>query len=85
MRNETGTTTGAGGLFLGILIGALVGGTVALLFAPRSGKETREMMRNKATETQEMIKNRVNDVKDKFGRVKENIRSSAEQEMKSID
>jgi gas vesicle protein len=31
-----------GNLMLGALLGGLVGGTVALLFAPASGKQTRE-------------------------------------------
>ncbi len=34
-------------LGLGLLIGAAVGATVALLYAPKSGKETREIIRTR--------------------------------------
>lgn len=38
------------GLFTGILIGSLVGAGVALLTAPRSGEETRTLLREKGGE-----------------------------------
>jgi gas vesicle protein len=38
------------GLFTGILIGSLVGAGVALLTAPRSGEETRTLLKEKGSE-----------------------------------
>lgn len=38
------------GLFTGILIGSLVGAGVALLTAPRSGEETRSLLKDKGGE-----------------------------------
>jgi len=38
-------------LGIGLLTGLLIGGIVALLYAPKSGKETRTLLRNKAEET----------------------------------
>ena len=38
-------------LGIGLLTGLLIGGIVALLFAPKSGKETRKLLRDKAVET----------------------------------
>ncbi|TLM77899.1 MAG: YtxH domain-containing protein, partial [Actinobacteria bacterium] len=37
-----------GSVFGAFLLGALVGGVLGLLFAPRSGKETRDMIADKA-------------------------------------
>lgn len=38
---------------IGFLIGALAGVAVGFLYAPKSGKETREMLREKAGEFKE--------------------------------
>lgn len=35
-------TEGNGGLFKGLIIGGLIGAAIGILYAPRSGKETRE-------------------------------------------
>ena len=45
------------GLMLGALLGGLVGAAAGILFAPNSGKKTREQSKAKATE-----------VADKFGK-----------------
>jgi gas vesicle protein len=41
---------GAGGVLLAFLLGALGGAAVALLYAPKSGRETREYLGEKARE-----------------------------------
>ncbi len=48
MNDERGT--GAGGILLSFIVGALTGAAVAILFAPRSGKETRELLGEKLRE-----------------------------------
>ncbi len=40
-------TMNYGTLGIGLLIGAVVAGTIALLYAPRTGRETREMIRSR--------------------------------------
>lgn len=40
-------------LGIGFLVGALVGGVFALLYAPKKGSETREIIRNKAVEVRD--------------------------------
>jgi gas vesicle protein len=42
---------GASGIILSFLLGALSGAALAVLFAPRSGRETREMLGEKLRET----------------------------------
>ena len=41
MKNKTGR------FVTGLIVGSLMGGTVGLLLAPRSGRETRKVVRHK--------------------------------------
>jgi gas vesicle protein len=45
--------SGASGIILSFLMGGLTGAALAILFAPRSGKETRELLGDKIREGQE--------------------------------
>jgi gas vesicle protein len=45
--NETGS------FFTGVIVGAVVGVALGLLFAPQSGKETRELVKTKAVQAKE--------------------------------
>ncbi len=45
--------SGTSGVVLSFLVGALSGAALAILFAPRSGRETREMLGEKLRETGE--------------------------------
>jgi gas vesicle protein len=44
-----------GGFFPGLLLGGLIGGTIALLTAPQSGKETRMMIRDRAVQVRGQV------------------------------
>jgi gas vesicle protein len=68
-RENSGFSTGA--FLLGVLTGAVVGGAAALLLAPKSGRETRDMIRSKAEETQQMLQDNFNDVKERVGKAKQ--------------
>ena len=46
-RDESG---GAGNVLLAFILGAVSGAAVALLYAPASGRETREFLEEKARE-----------------------------------
>jgi gas vesicle protein len=37
------------GFFAGLIVGALIGAAVALLYAPQSGEETRRVVKEKAS------------------------------------
>jgi gas vesicle protein len=44
------------GFGIGLLAGAVIGGVIALLYAPQSGKETRQQIKEKATEVVDAVK-----------------------------
>jgi gas vesicle protein len=44
------------GFGVGILTGAVIGGVIALLYAPKTGKETRQIIKDKAVDVGEAVK-----------------------------
>ena len=56
-----------GSFAIGLLVGAVIGGGIALLCAPKSGKETRELIRGKSGGLYEMVKRKVGDVRQTVG------------------
>ena len=53
-------------LFVPFLVGGLVGAGVALLFAPKSGKELRKDIRDLSIDTREMIASSIDKGKDLY-------------------
>jgi gas vesicle protein len=51
--------SGGSDKFLFFLAGAGIGAVLALLFAPKSGRETREMIARTATDSRDFITNKV--------------------------
>lgn len=47
---NTDTDSGAGNVLLAFILGAVSGAAIALLYAPKSGRETREYLGDKASE-----------------------------------
>jgi gas vesicle protein len=58
------------GFGIGLLTGAAIGGVIALLYAPKTGKETRQLIKDKATAV-------VDAVKEKTGEVIDTVNESA--------
>ena len=52
------------GFGIGLLTGAVIGGVIALLYAPKSGKETRQMIKDKATAVVDAVKEKTGEVID---------------------
>jgi len=44
------------GFGIGLLTGVIIGGVIALLYAPKTGKETRQLIKDKATEVVDAVK-----------------------------
>lgn len=55
----------AGSVVLGFLLGGLVGVGIAILFAPRPGKETRAKLQSLATDAREAAEDYADEVKTK--------------------
>jgi gas vesicle protein len=60
----------ARGFGIGLLSGVIIGGVVALLYAPKTGKQTRQMIKDKTTEVVEVVK-------EKTGSVIDSVKESA--------
>jgi gas vesicle protein len=58
--------TSAGTIVLAFLAGAAIGGAIALLTAPRSGRETREKIRGSADDLRDRLHNIVADAEEKI-------------------
>jgi gas vesicle protein len=58
-------THGGRSFLSGLLIGALVGAGLALLFAPQSGEETRRIIRRKARKLADEARERYEDANDR--------------------
>jgi len=50
------------GFGVGLLAGAVIGGVVALLYAPKTGKETRQLIKDKATDVVDAVKDKTSGV-----------------------
>jgi len=48
---------------IGVLVGAAVGVAIGLLYAPKSGKETRHLIKDKAGGIVETVRDRVDSIK----------------------
>jgi gas vesicle protein len=62
MNREQWTSFG-----LGVLAGAVAGGVVALLYAPKSGRELREDIRGKTGEVLETGKAKIGEIRHRMG------------------
>jgi gas vesicle protein len=56
-----------GSFALGAIVGAVIGGGVALLLAPKSGAETRAYLKDKFDDVSQMVEDKVSDVRHKVG------------------
>jgi gas vesicle protein len=55
------------GFFTGLLVGAVIGGAVALLYAPQSGPETRKLVKEKALDVKDKAAKAVGKIKESVG------------------
>ncbi len=65
----------------GLAIGVVVGGAVALLYSPKSGKENREFIKKKALEAKDFAVDKFEDVRDEAVE----LRDKAEKAVKAAE
>jgi gas vesicle protein len=82
--NGSGTpASGAGGVAAGMLTVAFVVGIVTLMYAPQSGQQTRERLREEYNETQMMFQRWVDELKERLNRILNIMGASAEREVRA--
>ena len=52
------------GFGVGLLAGAVIGGVIALLYAPKTGKETRQLIKDRVTDVVDAVKEKTSGVID---------------------
>ena len=52
------------GIGIGLISGAVIGGVIALLYAPKTGKDTRKLIKDKATGVIATFKDKTKEVID---------------------
>ena len=66
------------GFFVGFVMGAAVGAILGLLYAPRPGRETRDLIRDRFEDVKLKALDVVDEVRDEAWVVKENAKSALE-------
>ena len=67
----------------GVGIGALLGGALALLYAPKSGAELRTDLRDKAGDAKDAVERVLGDLRQRGERIIEELKSAVEAGRKS--
>ncbi len=76
---EQDNRNGSGlGFASGLIIGGLIGAVVAIVLAPQSGEETRELIRGKAHEFRGKAMDLASDLRDRATDLADDLRSQAE-------
>lgn len=83
IERDGGSNTGA------FLLGAVVGAGLALLFAPRSGKETQEQLKARAVQLRDVAQERMRaaqeGLEERLGRAGEQVRDQIESVRGAVD
>jgi gas vesicle protein len=73
--------TETNGFFIGLLIGSLAAGIFTILYAPKSGYETRSRLKAEYEATQNMIQSWANEARDRVNSFSHILRSTVTEEM----
>ena len=70
---------------LSFLIGAMAGGGIALLTAPKSGKKTREQLKRMAREAKEKAEDYYDEMKDKAAEATEKVQDYYQEAIRTVE
>jgi gas vesicle protein len=76
---DNGMKRGGGNFWVGMLVGLAVGAGAAMLYAPKSGAETREMIKDRARQVGESATNTYNRAKSKIAEMRGKAEEKAEE------
>ena len=62
----------------GVFVGALIGASVAIVFAPQSGEATREIIRKKSKEMQDKAMEMLDELKDEVDELVDKVQEAFE-------
>ena len=81
-EHNTEKNGNASKIFWAFLLGGLAGGLIALLYAPKSGKETREGIKDEAENTKQEVTEQIQSIKEsiqtKYYDTKERFKAAVE-------
>lgn len=80
--NKEDKSSGVLGFLAGAVIGGAIGAGVALLFAPRTGEETRKMLKDKADDLGNEFGEFKKDIGPKFKKMKKEVSRKLAAKMK---
>jgi gas vesicle protein len=69
----------------GLLAGAAIGGVIALLYAPKSGKETREELKQKLEDLEKEYENLKGKAAEKSGQIRKDLAERLARLQKDIE
>ncbi len=70
---------GSSGFGIGLIVGAVLGLAIGLLFAPRSGEETRQLLKEKAGVARERVSQAARKVRETTGEAVKRARTKMEE------
>ena len=78
-RSDYGNGGSGQGFMAGLLVGGLIGALFAIVLAPQSGEETRDLLRGKAEEAKGRAADLAYDLRNRASSVAETLKTQADQ------